>query len=278
MKKSFKRICSVLLTALIISNPCHAAISKKTVSKILFSSTAIVGLSAILIYGLHEFSKTKSSPKVPDKLPKVPNQSSNISNEISKINNETPKISLHKAQINFLEKRKFDNFNNKEKAWIKFLSGEVLTPEEKLKYNFRYSSCEEFRKDSDNNLEYFHDYIQVVFPNIIKSVYGNRDLYIEGKEHFWKALLSESSLKKNIQETMKKNYNRILNFWDNKNLKSCDHNLLRITRVLISLKLFGLQEEYESLREYLTERFGNDQSFSNSMKYWNATEKTTSLV
>ncbi len=298
MKKSFKNICSVLLTTLMVCNPCHAIISKKTLAKILIPSTAIAGITAIMIYSYYKLSKTESSPKVSNKLPTIDNESSKISNKLPDINNEAPKTQSklpeviinevpenkspesQKTQNNLPEttKRELDNFNNKEKVWIKFLSGEVLTHEEKTKYNFRYSSCEEFRQDNDNNLECFHDYIQVVFPNIIKSVYGNRDLYIEGKEGFWKALLSDTSLKKNIQETMKKNYNRILNFWNNKNLKSGDHNLLRITRVLISLKLFGLQEEYESLRKYLIERFGNEQSFSNSMKYWNATEKTASLV
>lgn len=283
MKKSFKSICSILLTSLVISNPCHALlISKKTVAKILVSGATAIGISAVVIYGLNKVFKTNPAPSTPNNenaSPKTNKKSptKKVPFSPSKTNKST-KVSPGKSRTNLPEKRNLNDFNNKERAWIKFLSGEVLTPEEKAKYNFVYSSCEEFLQDNDENLESRHNYIQVVFPNIIKSVFSNTDLYIQGKENLWKNILSNESTKKNIQETMRRNYNRILNFWDNKSLGSNDHNILRMTRVLISLKLFGLQEEYENLKRYLINRFGEEESFSKSFEYWQATENTASLV
>ncbi|MDQ5984253.1 MAG: hypothetical protein RUMPE_01294 [Eubacteriales bacterium SKADARSKE-1] len=140
------------------------------------------------------------------------------------------------------------NFTPKEKAWIALLSGAEI-PES---FDFRYKSCREFCKDSDDNLENFHDYIQVIFPSEQASAYANSDLFIGSRCDEWKQFLDDHpEICNQIQLNMKLNFVRMLEFWKFRVKGSLveahpeqqnfhNHNNKRVTRVAHALLVFGL--------------------------------------
>ena len=149
--------------------------------------------------------------------------------------------------------------NKREVNWIKFLSGEEIQDE-----SFKFQSCEEFRKANDKNLESHHDYIQVVFPNLEQSGYANKDLYLNKNLKKWQDLMQDLEIRLKIQENLRLNLIRILTFFgfevtlgdsskiiklkaktDGVAFKLGNHNGLRLTRVLICLKIFGLNREHQ---------------------------------
>ena len=150
-------------------------------------------------------------------------------------------------------------FDKKEQTWIKFLMGEQIDDK-----SFRFNSCNEFRTASNNDLEKYHDFIQAVFPNLEKSEYDNKDLYLNKNLKKWQDLMQDLDIRLKIQKNLKLNLIRILTFFGFKvSLKGSfeideleadaggvafrpgNHNGLRLTRVLICLKIFGLDRAHQ---------------------------------
>lgn len=187
--------------------------------------------------------------------------------------------------------------NKREENWIKFLSGEEIQDE-----SFKFKSCEEFRKASDDDLESHHDYIQVVFPNLERSKYANRDLYLNKNLEKWKELMQDEELRLKIQKNLKLNLIRILNFFDfevtlgeNSEItklvakkdsvvfKPWNHNSLRLTRVLKCLKIFGLDDEYNLIinsinsNEEIMIKIQKNPTLKDSYEYWIKSKETNCL-
>lgn len=204
---------------------------------------------------------------------------------ITKPNNN---INKNDKKINISQKNNV-NDSKREENWIKFLCGEKIDDK-----SFRFSSCEDFRQANDNDLENFHDYVQVVFPNFEQSNYVNSDLYLNKSIEKWKKVLSNKETCVKIQENLNLNLIRMLKFWqfemvvneennkitklvasdDSAPFRELDHNRLRLTRVLISLKIFGLNDEYNLLMGAIKEKHKDKSSY----KFWENTEKTECLV
>ena len=236
--------------------------------------------------------------------------------------------SVSKVSVNQTERRE---------NWIKILSGETIE-----NGDFRYKSGAEFRRDNDENLEKYHDFIQVFFPNYVMSRYANPDLNINACRELWEKVATEESQATitRIQREMRLNFIRMLLFWgfsvelniktgnesqkcvyqpsDSKGLfennslhylKNRDftlekiyfiandkewvngtdnHNRLRITRVLMALKIFGLDNEFDLFRQYLLWCLCNENikdvhldknecDLGETGNHWNDTDKTKKL-
>ena len=128
---------------------------------------------------------------------------------------------------------------------------------------------------SDNKLEATHNCIQWMFPLHEKSFHSTTAQVLDG-ENIKK--LQKSSIAKN---NMLKTLDRICKFFgilDHENTRKhpmwCrtgNHNLLRITRIIRSLRLFGLEKEAKQFHNsitYVAEGEGNRVS-SETYDYWN---------
>ena len=188
-------------------------------------------------------------------------------------------------------------FDKKEQTWIKFLMGEQIDDK-----SFRFNSCNEFRTASNNDLEGYHDFIQVVFPNLEKSGYANQDLYLNKNLKKWQDLMQDLEIRLKIQENLRLNLIRILTFFgfevtlgdsseiiklkaktDGVAFKPGNHNGLRLTRVLICLKIFGLNREHQliidsinSNKEIMKLVNGNS-TLKTSYEFWLNSKKTACL-
>ena len=176
--------------------------------------------------------------------------------------------------------------------WIKILSGEEVP------YSaFPYKSGNELRKQDDMMLEDCHNYIQVFFPNLLQSHYHQKNLFINSCKDEWEiALNNNPTLLGKIQIQMKLNFVRMLKFWefnvesreidsDSKNI-SIERifvqpdtnpnyfNNQKVTRVLHSLRLFGLHEEHQKFLQVLN----SHHSYHSSLSYWNNTQYTPLLT
>lgn len=145
--------------------------------------------------------------------------------------------------------------------WIDILSGGTVTSG-----GWRYKSGADMRKDGFNGLESHHDYIQVFFPNKkVTSTQSNKDLYLDSedfKEAWQRRKGDDPHILEKIQNEMKLNFKKMLTFWGfltdpnitfiipnegndatarrQQKICSSDHNNLRVTRVLLALRNFGL--------------------------------------
>jgi len=140
----------------------------------------------------------------------------------------------------------------------------------------------EILAEDDGYLEFCHDYIQWLFP-LAESSNFNPDAPIVTEEDV-QAFKTDPMLPHN----MRKSFRRFLNFlglrydekvkWVFKDVnykeamwKHTNHNWLRITRVLASLKLFGLEEECQAFFKCLKRLHEEEGLVSdNSFSYWKA--------
>lgn len=143
---------------------------------------------------------------------------------------------------------------------------------------------------SDTQLEYSHDYIQLMFPiDTVSSV--NRKAPVVTEDDL---LLCKERLPQ-IRENMRKSFRRMLGFYglmfdesgekivpcddfDKKHIKWIgvwNHNYLRITRILKSLCIFGLSTEASAFLKVLVELSKEFPSMKKSCEeYWVPALKT----
>ena len=298
--RGVRRVISFLVACLVLSSNAHGTKiekSKKQEESSVFWLAAGGGLFILVAGGVYFLVPGKPSNEniIPIK---------NLV-EVANVNNET----LPKKDVGnplYAEKQeKIDEtflnslgFNDREKTWIRFLAGEEISDT-----GFRFRSCGAYREASNNDLENFHDYIQIVFPNESKSGYANEDLYTGANLKSWKRLIKNESVRFKIQKQLNLNLIRILEFWNfnvdlgknseikkiSANKKSIifkrggDHNHLRFTRVLNCLRLFGLHKEHELLLSSIKNNneimniINSDNSLTESKKLWVQTNEMKPL-
>ena len=269
-----KKFIAISLAAVIsVCGNTHAAEKSSKIKKIVICGIPLVAVP-LGIYAIH---KLRTNKKTSPAKAVVSNSNSKKSSEVAK----TPVVST-------TQKSYFDN-------WIKILSGEEVS------YSaFPYKSGNELRQQNDIMLESCHNYIQVFFPNLVKSNYHQENLFINNCKNEWRiALNNDPILLGRIQIQLKLNLVRMLQFWgfdvesreinpDSKNIviekisvKSDvnpndfnNHNNQRVTRVLHSLRLFGLHEEHQKFLQILNTHYSHHSSSS----YWNSTKDTPLLT
>lgn len=251
-------------------------VSKKIISSLLITSTAV---SVFGFTNIHAISK-KAKTAIFTTIPTVVIAGALVYTFYNNKSSSGEVITESKPE----PKQK----NNSEfNRWVDFLKG-MPTPN----LCSRFDSCEEFRNLSDDKLEQFHDYVQIVFPNLERSKYANQNLYLKKNLNDWKKLLSDKTTRCEIQKNLKQNLIRMLRFWKfevfhdrNFNItkltagdsgqpfENDNHNALRMTRVLLSLKLFGLNNEHKLIMATIKKKHRNCSSYS----YWRSTENTRCL-
>ena len=118
----------------------------------------------------------------------------------------------------------------------------------------------DFLRYSSGHLELSHDYIQRVFPLQEPSLFSDAPLISDDE-------IKAVRTSKTAQDNIRRVYQKMLWFWkiDDANLRKWDfpvpvrlwnhpnnHNCLRMTRVLKSLKLLGMEQEYQDFSERLS--------------------------
>lgn len=162
---------------------------------------------------------------------------------------------------------KFFKAKNKEEDIFKFLSGE-----EPDKYG---RNIREIWGYDEKLLERSHDYIQRLFPTNEESIFEKAPV-IDLKKDKRKI---ENIM---IKENMKKSLEIMLNFYgfEYKNtiqpksdakfkwISKKNHNYLRITRILTSLRIFGLEKEAKDFYNALINLSKEKDIDEISLKYW----------
>jgi hypothetical protein len=118
----------------------------------------------------------------------------------------------------------------------------------------------DFLKYSTWHLESSHDYIQRIFPLQEESRFSDASLITDAEI---KAIKASKVAQENIREVYKKmlwfwkiddvhlhkwGFSAPIRLWNEPN----NHNCLRMTRVLKSLKLLGMENEYQDFSERLS--------------------------
>lgn len=100
----------------------------------------------------------------------------------------------------------------------------------------------------DATLEYTHDFIQWLFP--LRERSGANPTAPRLDDATVEAFRSRPELRANLRRS----YDRMLAFYkaDLRWLTPGDHNHLRLTRMMISLRTLGLEEEARELFDYVT--------------------------
>ena len=103
---------------------------------------------------------------------------------------------------------------------------------------------------TDEELECNHNYIQYLFPIQKRSIYALFAKTVTKSE------ISQWHLEK-IRENIHDAYERMMQFYETNNhwITPCNHNYKRLSRILESLRLFGLNEEADELFSYLSELY-----------------------
>ena len=132
-------------------------------------------------------------------------------------------------------------------------------------------SIDEILSWSDAKIEAVHDFIQWVFPLHEKSLHSintpilsKEDIDILSNSDIAKANMSSCLDRFSDFLGLNDNDQKKINFWANEG----NHNLLRITRIIRSLRLFGLEmEAYEFYNKVIT--IGKDNSLPIvTMQFW----------
>jgi len=192
-------------------------------------------------------------------------------------------------------------FNKDEVNWIKFLAGGEsgkLSDGSEFRYksylDFYYDSQKETHSIKYHPLEAHHNYIQILFPARDKSGVTNKDFYLDKKIKNWENFLKTNlDIYAAIKTHLMANLLHMLKFWkfnvtiENGTLISIkptnnqvfgsptDHNNLRITRVMHSLRLFGLHNEHELLLKALETGYPKHRSMD---RFWSKTRDTEPIV
>ncbi|MDR3224338.1 MAG: hypothetical protein LBT03_02010 [Holosporales bacterium] len=172
-------------------------------------------------------------------------------------------------------------------GWMKFICG----------FNVPFIAKDircvaDVRKKDDRWLEDAHNFIQVIFPNLKRGV-DNKELFLSSNrngttmlQRLEKIFAGDKEVRPMIAINMCLNVHRMLGFWgfkfalDGKEepyIEYIDnhtwptgHNMLRITRVLIALQLFGLEAIYGLFLACLRE-CGSKHVQQETIDFWNDT-------
>jgi hypothetical protein len=133
------------------------------------------------------------------------------------------------------------SFSTMNNVYLFYLRPDTVPPGGKYSYN-------RVMNFNDDELETFHDYIQFLLPSDQKSKYNSKvDILTPD---IVKLFQRDESIMTRVREAFAK----MMGFW-NISLKRInnegDHNHLRLTRCMRCLKLLGLQNELEVLRDFL---------------------------
>lgn len=186
------------------------------------------------------------------------------------------------------------------KCWVDFLCGCTIDTNN-LKSEKEgpppYRSTQLFRNDTDQNLESNHNYVQVVFPNQKVGV-ANKNLFLDSNNlminklaamDVWYTLIGKYPLiAYKIRLNTMLNASRMFRFWGleyatnangeiilrtgnwpdaKKKLSPDDHNNLRVTRILLTLKMLSLNNIKNVFLKALKDNQGRLDG-TKSIRYW----------
>jgi Opioid growth factor receptor (OGFr) conserved region len=100
----------------------------------------------------------------------------------------------------------------------------------------------------DASLEYTHDFIQWLFPLRERSGANPTAPRLDD------ATVAAFHARPDLRAALRRSYDRMLAFYtaDRRWLTPGNHNHLRLTRMLISLRTLGLQDEAQTLYRFVT--------------------------
>ena len=120
---------------------------------------------------------------------------------------------------------------------------------------------------SDDKFDACHDFIQWLFPLHEESRMTDAAVPIitkEDHEYFRKDEASQYMMEKSLHRFRKFLNNKGADFWCN----NMDHNLLMITRVIRSLRLFGMNERAEQFHDYVKDLAIIRSIDKKTIEYW----------
>jgi hypothetical protein len=211
-------------------------------------------------------------------------QSQNLIGNIFRIAEQkiSDNLSAAESELNNFPRR--NEFNGRELNWIKFLIGGNI-PSQFVERNsesspkFRYANCRDFRRENNENLENYHNYVQVVFPNLSRSGSANFDLHLSRAPGVWRALCTSCpNVRRNMRLNMQLNAIYMLQFWgfrfdfgrngivlvDNPGSvlhAAWDHNQSRATRFIEALQQFGCKDLLTMFKTLLESNYQNNSSY-----------------
>ena len=131
--------------------------------------------------------------------------------------------------------------------------------------DFKGRTLNDIWKFSDQEIENNHDFIQIIFPLNKPSQSVSHGHYLHNEEEINKIKQNE-----NIQKNIIKSSLWFLSFlkrnhqWKNK----YDHNQLRITRIIKSLRLLVSDNEADRFYKSILELLGNAKVNNTTLEFW----------
>jgi len=119
---------------------------------------------------------------------------------------------------------------------------------------------------SDEQLETTHNYIQWLFPLVEMSDQVLGSPYLDNEDEI--SAIEESDI---AQENLVKALVRMENFYRDNDfwLQPNDHNHLRITRIIKSIKLLNVSDNAEEFYQFILDRVNNYKPVTEeSLRYW----------
>jgi len=132
--------------------------------------------------------------------------------------------------------------------------------------DFQGRTLEQIWSFDDLKIERTHDFIQILFPTNKKSQSVFHGLYLDN-ENLIQQLKENEKVKKNLTQSSE----WFLAFLTRQNRwrQSHDHNQLRITRIIESLRLLVSNEAADSFRDEVLSLLGSDHQINpRTLRFW----------
>lgn len=110
-------------------------------------------------------------------------------------------------------------------------------------------------------MEGCHDYVQWLFPTAEKSKFSRTAPVLTADDTM--VLRASKAAQTRLISAVKK-FLEFLNWMD----YPCDHNILRITRIIRSLRLFGLESEAKSFFNHIVHCYEQAELAETTMTFW----------
>lgn len=143
-----------------------------------------------------------------------------------------------------------------------------LAKNDKTTYPSHISHISNIPYWGDITLEETHDYIQWIFPTNIPSQF-NPDAPILTDEDI-KVLRANPLFHSRVRGV----YGRMMSFFSTVNWSIRNHNMLRVTRILTSLRLMGFESLSEDMYEFLLVMTAGHKIDKSVLTYWSTAMKT----